>query len=198
MSIDHRLRQTGEALRHSVADVDVVSRLHELPKRQRAQSARAVVLALAFLAVVVIPVLTRSTSHQDLASPSPTTPSALEAGRQARALSSPVTVQILNSVNNPMSPMDRIRLESQFKAAGYEVVATKNALDNPGTRIYYTEGHRADAKKFRERFPFLQVIERAPSGLSTQIALHVLVGGDFYDPLGSPSGCLLQPIPLGC
>jgi hypothetical protein len=57
MRIEQRLKQTADALTQSVQDVDVVAHLQELPKRQRAQSRRAVLVALAILAGALVPVL---------------------------------------------------------------------------------------------------------------------------------------------
>ena len=72
------------------------------------------------------------------------------------------------------------RVAGQVRAAGYDVVAAKTALGSYSvSRIYYTEGHRADAEAFRNRFPAFSVIEPAPANLSRGVALHVVIGKDY-------------------
>ena len=72
------------------------------------------------------------------------------------------------------------RVAGQVRAAGYDVVAAKTALGSYSvSRIYYTEGHRADAEAFRDRFPAFSVIEPAPANLSRGVALHVVIGKDY-------------------
>jgi hypothetical protein len=60
------------------------------------------------------------------------------------------------------------------------VVATNTALGNYRTsRVYFTEGHRADALALRARFPVFQLVAPAPRNLSRKVDLHVVVGRDY-------------------
>ena len=88
-----------------------------------------------------------------------------------------VSVQVLNGVW--VAGLAH-RVAGQVRAAGYDVVAAKTALGSYSvSRIYYTEGHRADAEAFRNRFPAFSVIEPAPANLSRGVALHVVIGKDY-------------------
>jgi LytR cell envelope-related transcriptional attenuator len=88
-----------------------------------------------------------------------------------------VTVQVLNGAW--VAGLAH-RVAAQVRTAGYDVVAAKTALGNySASRIYYTDGHRADAEAFKDRFPAFQVIEPAPANLSRRVALHVVIGKDY-------------------
>jgi hypothetical protein len=88
-----------------------------------------------------------------------------------------VTVQVLNGAF--VTGLAH-RVADRLRAAGYQVVATNTALGNYRTsRIYFTEGHRADALALRARFPVFQLVAPAPRNLSRQVDLHVVVGRDY-------------------
>jgi hypothetical protein len=88
-----------------------------------------------------------------------------------------VTVQVLNGVW--VTGLAH-RVAGQVRAAGYDVVAAKTALGNyTVSRVYYTDGHRADAEAFKDRFPAFSVVEPAPANLSRRVALHVVIGKDY-------------------
>jgi hypothetical protein len=185
MSIDHRLRQAVDAVHRSVEDVDVVARLHELPKRQRAQSTRAAVVALAILAAILLPVLTRPDQDRTALEP-PASESTL---RPATG----VTVQVLNGAY--VAGLAH-RVADRLRAAGYDVVAANTAFATPVSRVYYTSGHRADAEAFRERFPDFHEIAPAPSNLSRQVDLHAVIGQDH--PEAAPAPCGFPPASPWC
>jgi LytR cell envelope-related transcriptional attenuator len=87
-----------------------------------------------------------------------------------------VTVQVLNGAW--VAGLAQ-RVAAQVRTAGYDVVAARTALGNySASRIYYTDGHRADAEAFKDRFPAFRVIEPAPANLSRRVALHVVIGKD--------------------
>jgi hypothetical protein len=186
MSIDHRLTQAAKAAQHGVQDVDVVARLHELPRRQRVRRVRAAIAALAIFASMLIPTLTplgRDTTTSVPAVSQPTLPPATG-----------VTVQVLNGVF--VTGLAHA-LAAQVRTTGYDVVAAKTALGSYSvSRVYYTAGHRADAEAFRVRFPAFRVVEPAPANLDRRIALHAVIGRDY--PGVMEGGCSLQPIPIGC
>jgi hypothetical protein len=115
-----------------------------------------------------------STSTRPPATPAPTTtrPTATEStARPAEG----VTVQVLNGAF--VAGLAH-RVADRVRAAGYEVVAANTALGTPVSRVYYTDGHRADAEAFRERFPAFQVAP-APANLSRQVDLHVVIGKNY-------------------
>lgn len=88
-----------------------------------------------------------------------------------------VTVQVLNGVW--VTGLAH-RVASQVRTAGYDVVAAKTALGSYSvSRVYYTDGHRADAEAFKDRFPAFAVVEPAPANLSRRVALHVVIGKDY-------------------
>jgi hypothetical protein len=185
MSIDHRLQQAVDAVHRSVEDVDVVARLHELPKRQRAQSTRAAAVALAILVAVLLPMLTRPA--QDGATIEP--PASQGTLRPATG----VTVQVLNGAY--VAGLGN-RVATQLRAAGYDVVAANTAFVTPVSRVYYTSGHRADAEAFRQRFPDFREIAPAPSNLARQVDLHAVIGQNYPE---TPTGpCGFPPVSLGC
>jgi hypothetical protein len=72
------------------------------------------------------------------------------------------------------------RVADQVRTAGYDVVAAKTALGSYSfSRVYYTDGHRADAEAFKDRFPAFAVVEPAPANLSRRVALHAVIGKDY-------------------
>jgi hypothetical protein len=88
-----------------------------------------------------------------------------------------VTVQVLNGVW--VTGLAH-RVADQVRTAGYDVVAAKTALGSYSvSRVYYTDGHRADAEAFKDRFPAFAVVEPAPANLSRRVALHAVIGKDF-------------------
>jgi hypothetical protein len=88
-----------------------------------------------------------------------------------------VTVQVLNGVW--VTGLAH-RVADQVRTAGYDVVAAKTALGSYSvSRVYYTDGHRADAEAFKDRFPAFTVIEPAPANLSRRVALHAVIGKDY-------------------
>ena len=87
-----------------------------------------------------------------------------------------VTVQVLNGVW--VTGLAH-RVADQVRTAGYNVVAAKTALGTYSvSRVYYTDGHRADAEAFKDRFPGFAVVEPAPANLSRRVALHAVIGKD--------------------
>jgi hypothetical protein len=88
-----------------------------------------------------------------------------------------VTVQVLNGVW--VTGLAH-RVADQVRTAGYDVVAAKTALGSYSfSRVYYTDGHRADAEAFKDRFPAFAVVEPAPANLSRRVALHAVIGKDY-------------------
>jgi LytR cell envelope-related transcriptional attenuator len=71
------------------------------------------------------------------------------------------------------------RVAVRVRRAGYDVVAANTAFLTPVSRVYYTNGHRADAEAFRKRFPDFRVIAPAPSNLSRQVDLHAVIGQNY-------------------
>src|SRR5215204_43322 len=88
-----------------------------------------------------------------------------------------VTVQVLNGVW--VTGLAH-RVADQVRTAGYDVVAARTALGSYSvSRVYYTDGHRADAEAFKDRFPAFAVVEPAPANLSRRVALHAVIGKDY-------------------
>ena len=186
MNIDHRLKQAAKAVEQGVQDVDIVARLHELPRRQRVRRTRAAIAALAIFAAVLVPALAPVARDRTTSVPPATQPTLPPA--------TGVTVQVLNGVWITGLAHE---LAAQVRTSGYDVVAAKSALGNYSvSRVYYTAGHRADAMAFRVRFPAFRVMEPAPANLSRRVALHVIIGKDY--PGVMEGGCSLRPRPLDC
>jgi hypothetical protein len=93
-----------------------------------------------------------------------------------------VTVQVLNAV---FVPGLAHRVADRIRAAGYKVVAANTALGTyTVSRIYYTDGHKADAEAFRARFPAFRTIlpaSEAQARLDREVALHVIIGQNYQD-----------------
>jgi hypothetical protein len=121
MSIDHRLKQAAEAVEYSVQDVDVVARLHELPKRQRARSTRAAIAALAVVVAVLVPVAVTVRDH---------TRSVPAAGRTSLRSAAGVTVQVLDGLSDP-------GLAARIRAAGYDLVKANATLNSSQIWMLY-------------------------------------------------------------
>jgi hypothetical protein len=186
MSIDDRLKQAAEAVEQSVQDVNVVARLHELPKRQRARQIRAGITALAVFAAVLIPMIVPLGRDATTSNP--------VASQTTLRSADGVTVQVLNgTIETGLAS----RLSPRVRAAGYDVVAANTALGSfSSSRVYYTPGHRADAEAFRDRFPAFSRVEPAPANLSDRVALHVVIGRDYTEP--TTGACGFPPLLLGC
>ncbi len=93
-----------------------------------------------------------------------------------------VTVQVLNAV---FVPGLAHRVADRVRNAGYEVVAANTALGTyTVSRIYYTDGHKADAEAFRVRFPAFRTIlpaSQAQARLDPGVALHVIIGQNYQE-----------------
>jgi hypothetical protein len=93
-----------------------------------------------------------------------------------------VTVQVLNAV---FVPGLAHRVADRIRRAGYEVVAANTAFGNyTVSRIYYTDGHEADAEAFRSRFPAFRTIlpaSQAKARLSREVALHAIIGENYRE-----------------
>jgi hypothetical protein len=93
-----------------------------------------------------------------------------------------VTVQVLNAVF--VTGLGR-RVAAMIGDAGYDVVASNLALGNyKVSRIYYADGHEADAQAFQQRFPaFEQILPAsdAKAHLSKEVALSVVIGDNYRD-----------------
>jgi LytR cell envelope-related transcriptional attenuator len=113
-----------------------------------------------------------STRPPATSAPTTTRPTATESTARPAA---GVTVQVLNGAF--VTGLAH-RVADRVRAAGYEVVAANTALGTPVSRVYYTDGHRADAEAFRKRFPAFQVAP-APANLSRQVDLHVVIGKNY-------------------
>jgi hypothetical protein len=88
-----------------------------------------------------------------------------------------VTVQVLNG---SWSAGAATNVAVRLRRAGYEVVATQLALGEfPVSRLYYSEGHLADALALQRRFPEFKQVEPAPRRLSRTVDLHAVVGRDY-------------------
>jgi hypothetical protein len=93
-----------------------------------------------------------------------------------------VTVQVLNAV---FVPGLAHRVAGMIGDAGYEVVATNTALGSyKVSRVYYTDGHKADAEAFQQRFPAFEQsfpASQAQARLSREVALHVIIGDNYRE-----------------
>jgi LytR cell envelope-related transcriptional attenuator len=93
-----------------------------------------------------------------------------------------VTVQVLNAVF--VAGLAH-RVAGIISDAGYDVVAANTALGHYRvSRIYYTDGHKADAEAFQRRFPaFEQAFpaDQAQARLSREVALHVVIGDNYRE-----------------
>jgi LytR cell envelope-related transcriptional attenuator len=93
-----------------------------------------------------------------------------------------VTVQVLNAVF--VTGLGR-RVAGMIGDAGYDVVASNLALGTYNvSRIYYTDGHQADARAFQQRFPAFEKIlpaSDAKAHLSREVALSVVIGDNYRD-----------------
>lgn len=93
-----------------------------------------------------------------------------------------VSVQVLNAVF--VAGLAR-KVGGLISDAGYDVVATNTALGHyTVSRIYYTDGHEADAEAFQRRFPaFEQSLpaSRARAHLSPEVDLHVIIGDNYRE-----------------
>jgi hypothetical protein len=106
-------------------------------------------------------------------------PTSTEPGTTVSTLRSAkgVTVQVLNGVF--VTGLAH-RVAGRLRSAGYDVVAATTALGSYRvSRIYYTDGHQADAVALRARFPVFEQIAPAPANLSRRIDLHVVVGQNY-------------------
>ena len=93
-----------------------------------------------------------------------------------------VTVQVLNGVW--VTGLAH-RVASRVRDAGYDVVAANTALGTYKVcRIYYTDGHKADAEAFQKRFPAFEQsfpASQAQARLSGEVALHVIIGDNYRE-----------------
>jgi hypothetical protein len=88
-----------------------------------------------------------------------------------------VTVQVLNGSGSAGAATN---VAARLRRAGYDVVATQLALGEfPVSRLYYSEGHRADALGLQRRFPEFKQVEPAPKRLSREVDVHAVVGRDY-------------------
>jgi hypothetical protein len=88
-----------------------------------------------------------------------------------------VTVQVLNGSWSAGAATD---VAARLRRVGYDVVATQLALGEfPVSRLYYSEGHLADALGLQRRFPEFKQVEPAPQRLSRAVDLHAVVGRDY-------------------
>jgi hypothetical protein len=88
-----------------------------------------------------------------------------------------VTVQVLNG---SWSAGAATNVAARLRRAGYDVVATQLALGEfPVSRLYYSEGHLADALGLQRRFPEFKQVEPAPKRLSREVDVHAVVGRDY-------------------
>jgi hypothetical protein len=88
-----------------------------------------------------------------------------------------VTVQVLNGSWRGGAASE---VAARLRRSGYEVVAIQLALGEfPVSRIYYSEGHLADAIGLQRRFPEFRQVEPAPKRLSRTVDLHAVVGRDY-------------------
>jgi hypothetical protein len=127
-----------------------------------------------------------ATSSPTTSTAPPTTPPGTTKPTRATAttLRSPkgVTVQVLNAVF--VSGLAH-RVADRIRRAGYDVVATNTAFGSyTVSRIYYTDGHKADADAFRARFPAFRTIlpaSEARARLARDVALHVIIGQNYQE-----------------
>lgn len=112
----------------------------------------------------------------------PTTTTGPEATGSTLRPAKGVTVQVLNAV---FVPGLAHKVAGMISAAGYDVVATNTALGSyKVSRIYYTDGHEADARAFQQRFPAFEEsfpASRAQAHLSPEVDLHVIVGDNYRE-----------------
>jgi hypothetical protein len=88
-----------------------------------------------------------------------------------------VTVQVLNGSGSAGAATN---VAARLRRAGYDVVATQPALGEfPVSRLYYSEGHRADALGLQRRFPEFKQVQPAPKRLSREVDVHAVVGRDY-------------------
>lgn len=126
-----------------------------------------------------------TTAPSSTSAPATTVTSTSEpTGATGTTLRSPkgVTVQVLNGA---FVPGLAHRVAERIRAAGYDVVATNTALGNyTVSRIYYTDGHKANAEAFRARFPAFKTIlpaSQAQARLSREVALHAVIGQNYQE-----------------
>jgi LytR cell envelope-related transcriptional attenuator len=125
-----------------------------------------------------------SSSHPSTTAPPTTTSTSEPAAATSSTLRSSkgVTVQVLNAV---FVPGLAHQVAGMIGSAGYQVVAANTALGTyKVSRIYYTDGHKADAEAFQKRFPAFEQLfpaSQAQARLSREIALHVIIGDNYRE-----------------
>jgi LytR cell envelope-related transcriptional attenuator len=120
-----------------------------------------------------------TTSTTEAATSTTAAPSGTEPAGTGTTLGKPVdvTVQVLNGSWRSGAAAD---MAARLRRSGYRVVATQLALGEfPVSRVYYSEGHLADALALQRRFPEFKQVEPAPKRLSREVDLHAVVGRDY-------------------
>jgi LytR cell envelope-related transcriptional attenuator len=122
---------------------------------------------------------TTSTTTTTAATTTTKPPSGTEPAATGTSLSPvhDVTVQVLNGSGSAGAATN---VAARLRRAGYDVVATQLALGEfPVSRLYYSEGHLADALGLQRRFPAFKQVEPAPKRLSREVDVHAVVGRDY-------------------
>lgn len=67
-----------------------------------------------------------------------------------------------------------------LRADGWRIVATNRAARYyERSTIFYTPGHEAAARALADRYPEFDIVQEKPDNLTSSVAVHVVVGGDY-------------------
>lgn len=92
-----------------------------------------------------------------------------------------VSVQVLDATGDGGERM-RAAVEV-LRGDGWRIVATNRASRYyERSTVFYSPGHEEAASLLAERYPQFQIVREKPESLTSSVAVHVVIGGDYPEP----------------
>ena len=93
---------------------------------------------------------------------------------------SAVSIQILDAAGDDGTRADAA--DEALRAAGYNVIVVNRAVRvYEESTLFYSEGQEGAAQQIAASFPQFTVVQPKPDNLSSDVAVHVVVGRDYPD-----------------
>lgn len=89
-----------------------------------------------------------------------------------------VSVQVLDATGDGGERM-RAAVEV-LRGDGWRIVATNRASRYyERSTVFYSPGHEEAARALAERYPQFRIVKEKPESLTSSVAVHVVIGGDY-------------------
>ncbi len=92
-----------------------------------------------------------------------------------------VSVQVLDATGDGGARLQDVL--DRLRADGWRVVASNRAARYyERSTVFYSPGHEEAAQALADRYPEFELVQAKPDNLTSSVAVHLVIGGDYPEP----------------